>query len=191
MRATKKPIAKLVPAKLPAASAGGNPVAAADARSRFRQRADNYLVAADAPATVRAYTADWKHFSVWCLTRGLIAIPARPDQVGDYLADLGEGYARATLRRNWQRSRALVGSPATHSIPATPPSATCCEGSGALTAVRLNGHRRWQRRRSRSWSPPVQTIWPACATAPSFWSGSPVPCGGRNFVQSRCRAGAL
>ncbi len=63
---------------------------------------------------MRAYTADWKHFSVWCLTRGLIAIPAPPDQVGDYLADLGEGYARATLRRKVAaiaRARRLAGHP--------------------------------------------------------------------------------
>jgi integrase len=111
---TKNPTAKSVLAKLPAAPAGGNPVAAADARSRSRQRADNYLVAADAPATVRAYTADWKHFSVWCLTRGLIAIPTRPELVGDYLADLGEGYARATLRRKVAaiaRAGRLAGRP--------------------------------------------------------------------------------
>ncbi len=66
------------------------------------------------PSTVRAYTTDWKHFSVWCLTRGLIAIPARPDQVGDYLADLGEGYARATLRRKVAaiaRASRLAGHP--------------------------------------------------------------------------------
>jgi integrase len=69
------------------------------ARSRSRQRADNYLVAADAPSTVRAYTADWKHFSVWCRARDLAPMPASPQLVGDYLADLGEGYARATLRR--------------------------------------------------------------------------------------------
>ena len=99
MQPTKNPKAKPVSAKLPAVAAGGNPVAAADARSRSRQRADNYLVAADAPSTVRAYSADWKHFSVWCFTRGLISMPASPDQVGHYLADLGEGYARATLRR--------------------------------------------------------------------------------------------
>ena len=69
------------------------------ARSRSRQRADNYLVAADAPSTVRAYTADWKHFSLWCRARDLAPMPASPQLVGDYLADLGEGYARATLRR--------------------------------------------------------------------------------------------
>ena len=69
------------------------------ARGRSRQKADQYLVAADAPSTVRAYTADWKHFSLWCAARGLAPMPASPQLVGDYLSDLGEGYARATLRR--------------------------------------------------------------------------------------------
>ena len=76
------------------------PVAASNAaRLRSRRLAEAYLVAADAPATVRAYTADWKHFSAWCLERSIQAIPAEPALVGEYLAELGEGYARSTLRR--------------------------------------------------------------------------------------------
>jgi len=69
------------------------------AHGRSRQKADQYLVAADALSTVRAYTADWRHFSLWCAGRGLAPMPASPQLVGDYLSDLGEGYARATLRR--------------------------------------------------------------------------------------------
>ena len=68
-------------------------------RKRSRRRATSYLVAADAPSTVRAYTADWKHFSLWCIARQQVPMPATPEVVGDYLSDLGEGYARATLRR--------------------------------------------------------------------------------------------
>src|SRR4051794_33031434 len=63
-------------------------------RRRSRRLADNSLIAADAPATVRAYTADWTHFSRWCQARGIKAMPASPSLVGEYLADLGEGYAR-------------------------------------------------------------------------------------------------
>jgi len=69
------------------------------ARGRSRHKAYRYLVAADAPSTVRAYTADWTHFSLWCAGRGFAPMPASPQLVGDYLSDLGEGYARATLRR--------------------------------------------------------------------------------------------
>jgi len=69
------------------------------AQGRSRQKAGQYLVAADAPSTARAYTADWKHFSLWCAARDLPPMPASPRLVGDYLSDLGQGYARATLRR--------------------------------------------------------------------------------------------
>ncbi|UFN51721.1 site-specific integrase (plasmid) [Roseomonas sp. OT10] len=69
------------------------------ARSRAKRLADQYLVAADAQSTVRAYTADWTHFAQWCQARDVGSMPARPELVGEYLAELGEGYARATLRR--------------------------------------------------------------------------------------------
>ena len=61
--------------------------------------AERYLVAADAPATVRAYAADWRHFAKWCAVRGAAPMPASPALVGDYLSELGEAYARSTLRR--------------------------------------------------------------------------------------------
>ena len=82
-------------------AAVGQPAAEAPApaRARSRRLAVSYLVAADAPSTVRAYTADWTHFSLWCAARELAAMPASPTLVGDYLSDLGEGYARSTLRR--------------------------------------------------------------------------------------------
>ncbi len=67
--------------------------------ARFRLGAEHYLVAADAPSTVRAYTADWTHFSQWCVAREIAPMPASPVLVDDYLSDLGEGYARSTLRR--------------------------------------------------------------------------------------------
>jgi len=83
-------------------------------RRRSRRLADGYLIAADAPATVRAYTADWTHFSQWCRARGVKPMPAPPSLVGEYLADLGEGYAKATLRRKVAaiaRACRLAGQP--------------------------------------------------------------------------------
>jgi len=41
----------------------------------------------------------WTHFSLWCAARELSPVPASPALVGDYLSDLGQGYARSTLRR--------------------------------------------------------------------------------------------
>ena len=84
-------------------------------RQRRAQRlADAYLVAADAPATVRAYTADWQHFASWCQARQVSPMPATPELVGEYLAELGEGYAKATLRRKVAaiaRAARIAGTP--------------------------------------------------------------------------------
>ncbi|WP_159997415.1 site-specific integrase [Roseomonas sp. 18066] len=85
-----------------------------DAVGRAARLAARYRVAADAEATVRAYTADWVSFNAWCQARGVPALPAPPERVGDYLAELGEGYARATLRRKVAgiaRAHRLAGQP--------------------------------------------------------------------------------
>jgi len=58
-----------------------------------------YQDAAAAPATLRAYAADFANSSVWCNTNGLVAMPATPEVVGAYLAAVGKGYATPTLRR--------------------------------------------------------------------------------------------
>ena len=72
---------------------------AAATRRRARRLADGFVQAADAPATVRAYEADWRGFGSWCAAREIPPLPTAPETVGEYLAELGEGYARATLRR--------------------------------------------------------------------------------------------
>ncbi len=56
---------------------------------------------ADAPATLRAYAADWRHFGVWCRSGGrqpLADLEPLETIVGDYLA-AHEGQAISTLRR--------------------------------------------------------------------------------------------
>src|ERR1700721_164908 len=45
---------------------------------------------ATAAATLRAYKADWTHFSQWCAAHGFIPVPAAPATVGAYLATLAE-----------------------------------------------------------------------------------------------------
>ncbi len=66
------------------------------------EKARQFRSEADAPATVKAYAADWRHFEAWCRANG--REPFRRDVelepiVGDYLADLGTGSAMSTLRR--------------------------------------------------------------------------------------------
>jgi len=100
--------------KTPAPAPKTTPPELAAKRRTSRRRANTYLVAADAPATVRAYSADWKHFSLWCDARNLAPMPATPALVGEYLADLGQGYAKATLRRKVAaiaRATRLAGAP--------------------------------------------------------------------------------
>jgi hypothetical protein len=58
------------------------------------------IQAAKAPNTLRAYRADWQHFSTWCGAREVPALPAAPETIAFYLADLaGQGRKPATLRR--------------------------------------------------------------------------------------------
>jgi integrase len=54
---------------------------------------------ATAPATLRAYKADWTHFSQWCAAHGFVPVPAAPTTVGAYLASLAASHAPATIRR--------------------------------------------------------------------------------------------
>ena len=54
---------------------------------------------ATAPATLRAYKADWTHFSQWCAAHGFVAVPAAPATVGAYLASLAASHAPTTIRR--------------------------------------------------------------------------------------------
>jgi len=54
---------------------------------------------ATAPATLRAYKADWAHFAAWCEAHGFVPVPAAPATVGAYLASLALSHAPTTIRR--------------------------------------------------------------------------------------------
>jgi integrase len=54
---------------------------------------------AHAPATLRAYRADWTHFAEWCQAHGFAPVPAAPATVGAYLASLAESHAPSSIRR--------------------------------------------------------------------------------------------
>ena len=54
---------------------------------------------ATAPATLRAYRADWTHYAAWCAAAGFTPVPAEPATVGAYLASLAESHAPTTVRR--------------------------------------------------------------------------------------------
>jgi len=54
---------------------------------------------AAAPATLRAYKADWTHYAAWCAEHGFVPVPAAPATVGAYLASLADSHAPSTIRR--------------------------------------------------------------------------------------------
>ena len=52
-----------------------------------------------APATLRAYRADWHHFRAWCRDAGWTALPAAPETVAAYLATLATTHTSSALVR--------------------------------------------------------------------------------------------
>ena len=77
------------PAKRQLSAVGQAALAAAEALARK----------AAAPATLRAYKADWTHYAAWCTLAGFAPVPAEPATVGAYLASLADSHAPTTVRR--------------------------------------------------------------------------------------------
>ena len=90
--------AEILPA-LPAASALAVEREPTQAGRAALERAQAFARQAAAPATLRAYKADWQHFARWCAAKGFVPVPAEPATVGAYLASLAESHAPSTIRR--------------------------------------------------------------------------------------------
>lgn len=58
-----------------------------------------FVEASKAPATRKAYRADWRCFTGWCDRHGLCPLPAAAETVALYIADLAETKTPATIRR--------------------------------------------------------------------------------------------
>jgi len=58
-----------------------------------------YIHAAKAPATLRAYRADWRHFQDWCRGKGVCALPAAPETIALYLSESSQKLRPGTLNR--------------------------------------------------------------------------------------------
>ena len=63
------------------------------------ERCRDYLRAAVAGSTAKAYRSDWRHFAVWCHAHGLESLPAAPETVAVYLSALSETHKPSTLSR--------------------------------------------------------------------------------------------
>ena len=68
---------------------------AAPANSPAARRSDRKL----APATSRAYAADWRHFSEWCRSQGHADLPAASATLATYLRAMAPTLSRSALDR--------------------------------------------------------------------------------------------
>jgi integrase len=66
-------------------------VAGSGTLDRLVDTARDYARASTAENTNKAYAADWKHFARWCRLKGTEPLPAAPEMIGLYLADLVSG----------------------------------------------------------------------------------------------------
>jgi site-specific recombinase XerD len=74
----------------------------AEVLTRLQPIADaarDYARESKAPNTRRAYAADWRDFLGWCTAHHLQPLPAAPETLSLYLADLAERRKPATLAR--------------------------------------------------------------------------------------------
>jgi integrase len=78
------------------------------------QAAEEYILAAKAQATRRAYASDWRHFMLWCAVNDLAALPATPSTVALYLTSLAKPPAGEKPRKAATITRRLTAINAAH-----------------------------------------------------------------------------
>jgi len=74
----------------------GNPMAGL---AEAAQLARDYVCQAKAANTIRAYAADWRHFTAWCHAQDLPPAPAAPETIALYLSGLASTAKVSTLTR--------------------------------------------------------------------------------------------
>jgi site-specific recombinase XerD len=67
--------------------------------AEIADRASEFIQQSKAKNTVRAYRADWDHFTAWCRSHGQSSLPASADTVALYVADLAASLKPATITR--------------------------------------------------------------------------------------------
>jgi integrase len=63
------------------------------------QKAKNFVTAAKAPATLKAYRNDWRDFESWCRDHQLTSLPSTSEIVALYIADRASTLASGTITR--------------------------------------------------------------------------------------------
>jgi integrase len=97
------------------------------------KRARDFIDAAKAPNTRKAYRSDWNDFTAWCEDHGLSPLPAAPETVALYLSDLAATHRPSTMRRR------LTAISAAHKAARKPSPATM---DHAVVSETLKGIRR-------------------------------------------------
>lgn len=63
------------------------------------EKARAFVQQAKAPNTVKAYRSDWRQFTAWSESRGLVAVSATAETVALYIADLASSCKPSTVSR--------------------------------------------------------------------------------------------
>ena len=83
----------------PSAAPITSDAAPTEAGAAALEAARGYARDALSEATLRAYAADWAHYTQWCRAAGWPPLPAAPVGVAAYLAAMARTHGRATIRR--------------------------------------------------------------------------------------------
>ena len=178
--------AQPVPATKPRSFPLRGPLSAS-ALALLQQEAEQFLRAAKAPSTLRAYRSDWEHFRRWCQQHSLVATSGQPrnrslvshragchppagdhdtaidrhhQSPSDCRRALARYHAATRRQRNLEGNSADAGHRATHqSCACSPPTFAACS-----TLCRIHS--------------------PAAATARSCSSASPAASAARNSPPS-------
>jgi integrase len=67
--------------------------------SEIANRASEFSRQAKASNTIRAYRADWAHFTDWCKRHGQSSLPANPETVALYISDQASTHKAASITR--------------------------------------------------------------------------------------------
>ena len=73
-----------------------SPVAGSGSLDRLVETARDYARQAVSENTLKAYAKDWAQFARWCRMRGADPLPASPELIGLYIADLAAPQGKAS-----------------------------------------------------------------------------------------------
>jgi len=103
------------------------------------RKAAEFMQAAKAPATHRAYDSDWRHFAAWCEQHHLVSLPALPATVALYLTELAHPPAGERPRKAATITRRLTAINAAHKAKGLDSPATM---NHRVVAATFHGIRR-------------------------------------------------